>query len=504
MTDGATSWRDVCERFGRAHEVPEVFLDALGAFVTPYPRGGPPAAPEAPWHGDFELLEEQHAPLLDVASLTHLLEQELDGKQPAMFARRLRATESILHRIDSPAARMLRVALRVRLDGMRGSPPPRARRVRALADFYYSYAARLRHPEWTSSEQHLENMVTALRWVTVGNGVEHAVLDGLADGMPVHVNLLRVDPARVHIDVVDLFDRTSMGVSFADAAGEALAGVSGGFFLYSEDDIDAPSARHDPVGLLLTDGQVVGPPVFRRASVLVGAGGEVAVRRVSLAELDVDIGGNPAVVRRTRNRADDDVGPDEDSIAVVGRTVTAVGRRLPVPLNGFIATLDAPDAQGIEVGAAVRYSAPTVVEGVAAVTGVAGGPLLVQDGKPVLDMHAEDFWGSAPPITFSQDETGDHNLLARLAVGVDADGRLLAAAVDGRNVERALGMTLGDVSRLMILLGCRQAANMDGGSSKRMLVDGRTVDIASTEIVVGESRVVPTRPVHTALLFRAR
>ena len=91
-----------------------------------------------------------------------------------------------------------------------------------------------------------------------------------------------------------------------------------------------------------------------------------------------------------------------------------------------------------------------------------------------------------------------------MALGVDADGHLLAAAVDGRNVERALGMTLGDVSRLMIRLGCVSAANFDGGSSKRMLVDGRIVDLPTTEIVAGESDVTRVRPVHSAVLFQPR
>ena len=35
-----------------------------------------------------------------------------------------------------------------------------------------------------------------------------------------------------------------------------------------------------------------------------------------------------------------------------------------------------------------------------------------------MDLPSEDFKGSAPPVTFSQDETHDHNLLPRMGVGI--------------------------------------------------------------------------------------
>jgi len=104
-------------------------------------------------------------------------------------------------------------------------------------------------------------------------------------------------------------------------------------------------------------------------------------------------------------------------------------------------------------------------------------------------MRAEDFWRTAPPVTFSQDETGDQNLLPRMGVGVDAEGRLLCAAVDGRN-EAALGMTLAGLGELMALLGCQDALNLDGGSSKRMCVRGEIVDLPTTEVARSLERVV--------------
>ena len=118
-----------------------------------------------------------------------------------------------------------------------------------------------------------------------------------------------------------------------------------------------------------------------------------------------------------------------------------------------------------------------------------------------MDLRTEGFWGTAPPLTFSQDETGDRNTLPRLAAGIDGAGRLVLVAVDGRNFERALGMTLGEVATLLQALGCVVATNLDGGSSKRIVVGGRTLDIASTEVEQGTPGTAKVRPVHTAVVF---
>ncbi len=503
--EGPPTWIDVCRSHGARHDVPAALLAALDTFAVPFPRGGPPPPPEPTWGDGFDRLEAAWAGEIDVKALTRSLSPEAEGRQPATFARRTAATDGILRRLGSPAARILRVGLHVRLRGILEAPPPRLKRVRALADFYYSHAAQLLHPQWSASPHRLRELVDAAVWRELVPGMRHATLDGLAGGMPVHVNVLRVDPQQIRMCARDLWPMTRAGQTFAEALEPgAVAAVSGGFFLYSEDDIDPPSERHDPVGLLLCGGKLSSPPVFRRAALLGGGDGSVAIRRVGLADVAVHVGDSPLPPSRFVNRAAASVGPDEPSIAVVGERIVAVGAALAVPLNGFVAIPHEGLSPAWQVGGRVSYGPPEVTPGVPAVNGVSGGPLLLQDGEPAIDMRAEDLWGTAPPITFSQDETGDQNLLARMVAGIDADGHVVVAAIDGRNVERALGMTLGDAARLMKHLGCHVALNLDGGSSKRMLIEGLVVDLPSTEIIAGESEVVRIRPVHSALLFQPR
>ena len=74
--------------------------------------------------------------------------------------------------------------------------------------------------------------------------------------------------------------------------------------------------------------------------------------------------------------------------------------------------------------------------------------------------------------------------------------------MDGRNFARAPGLTLGSTARLMQALGCTRAMNLDGGSSKRMILGERVLDLPTTELLAdGDPGEAPVRPLHTALLL---
>jgi exopolysaccharide biosynthesis protein len=87
-----------------------------------------------------------------------------------------------------------------------------------------------------------------------------------------------------------------------------------------------------------------------------------------------------------------------------------------------------------------------------------------------------------------------------MAAGIDERGTLSLVAVEGRDFQHALGLTLGALSELMIGLGCTRAMNLDGGSSKRMIVSGRQVDRSSTEVLQSRDPA-PQRPVRSAVFF---
>jgi len=100
---------------------------------------------------------------------------------------------------------------------------------------------------------------------------------------------------------------------------------------------------------------------------------------------------------------------------------------------------------------------------------LSGGPLLVEDGLPVDQAVQEGLWGSvlrpAP----------------RTAVGVTDAGKLLLVEVDGREQDYSEGLTLEELSYLMIDLGSVKAVALDGGGSSEMVVKGKVVNHPSDD-----------------------
>ena len=426
-----------------------------------------------------------------VLDIPQVLSREVDLEQAQLFGRRFGAAVEILSQLPGNPARALRVGVITRTRQVLESPGPRALRVRAVADFYTSQAALLHHRAVSDGAPTVREHVEALSWSPVGGGIQHAQIHGPTRDGPVHINLLCL-AGSTPLRTLDCRGQGSL-TELAATHG-ALAAVSGGFFLYSEPDIEAPSRRGDPVGLLVDRGVLRNPPYFRRAALIQDPDRSCRLARVGM--VGARIGGQrvaamndptqlPAVFNRAWGMRSPEV--DRPSAALVGCEVVATGRgSLPIPLAGAVFVGERPLKTG-----SVEISLPQMPH-----AAIAGGPLLHD-----MNLEAEHFADSAPPITFSSDETFDQNLLPRMVVGQRSSGALLFAAIDGRHFHRAPGMTLRGAWSLLHVLGCVRGLNLDGGSSKRMVVGGRTVDLATTEIVTGTDDSGPVRPVRTAILI---
>ncbi|HYE33171.1 MAG TPA: phosphodiester glycosidase family protein [Methylomirabilota bacterium] len=114
---------------------------------------------------------------------------------------------------------------------------------------------------------------------------------------------------------------------------------------------------------------------------------------------------------------------------------------------------------------------------------ISGGPLLVIDGKAQK---------------FSANESDAYNLSTmierhpRSAVGWN-NTHLFLVAVDGRQKNGSVGMTLDELSAFLVELGCTAAMNLDGGGSstlwhegkvKNFLADGYERDVANSLLIV--------------------
>ena len=523
----------------------------------------------------------------DIDTIAHLqnriateLLDEIDADQAKMFSRRFVSVSSLLKEEKDKEAvtskQLLRLALHRRTVQILSTSDPilsqrKALRIRALVDFIWSLSLVLSLKDSPTNDQYptLSELANKQGMQSTSNqfhtGFYHSTIEGVtSDFGPVHINILRINlvttsnnnptsssssSSGCRMKCMDARDICTDLPTLAQQMG-AVAAISGGFFLYSEPDIELPSKRTDPVGLLVEDGKVNRPPVFQRSAILQNrGGGSIDLDKVGMdgvtctffignrsTSFDLTIGNHDGVHVRCIHRGDAEEAIVESghyAFAIVGDTVVqrkigGVATEIPVPLAGFVIIFPekeiSPDTKIIhdhDVEISVDYELPSSYGCVE--SAISGGPMFFseEEGYDSMDLPSEDFKGSAPPVTFSQDETHDHNLLPRMGVGLakcptSGCEQLVCAAVDGRNLDRALGLTLQGTSNLLRSLGCYKAMNLDGGSSKRMVIwdpaykKHKVVCLSTTEIKAkansgkGGSKCTaaePSRPVHSAILF---
>ena len=551
------------------------------------------------------------------AEIRKVLVEEIDDDQAQMFARTFVSVTKLLLGQDANQTAtnqnneisaasvdvntLLRLTLHrraVQILSASDDRGPKALRIRALVDFIWSQSlvlgksaeerseyptlielvkARAGGPSNDANESSSNDGQCALEYEEFAPGFRHATIAGqTSDFGPVHINVLRISSGCARMRCVDArtVPNAATGtigctdlVQLAKQSG-ALAAISGGFFLYSEPDIDLPSKRTDPVGLLVTDGKIINPPVYRRAALMQDErSGEISIHRVGMDGMVIRIYAGSARLKASKgaNAAADSiseatapilelqVGEDgvryatradaktvsleggEVAISNVGNKVVEVvvcqnpgGRPIAntndcinIPLAGFVvaskkwyahviedlsstgkiiaedlvtyhATTGTTDSVDASNSNSDEDTESTMSVNHARVAGaaMAGGPILLafdHDADDALELAAEDFRGSAPPVTFSQDETFDRNLLPRMGAGITKTGEVVMVAIDGRNLDQALGLTLRGTANLLEALGCVKAMNLDGGSSKRMVIRHKThghkvVCLSTTEI----------------------
>jgi exopolysaccharide biosynthesis protein len=126
---------------------------------------------------------------------------------------------------------------------------------------------------------------------------------------------------------------------------------------------------------------------------------------------------------------------------------------------------------------------------------VQAGPLLVSDGRSLVDGDDDVDGFSAGAGQFDSDITvGRH---PRCALGV-GNGELLAVCCDGRRSGVDAGLELGELGRLMQSFGARDAINLDGGGSATLVHRGHLLNRPYSH---HDQPAPESRPVVTALLF---
>jgi len=493
---------------------------------------------------------------------------EIDANQAQMFGRRFASVSTLLqenyieknNQQSVTTKQLLCLALHRRTVQILTTTDPvlsqrKALRIRALVDFIWSQSLVLdlrddpQNNHLTLTElvhKHELHSCTSTQYNEFAPGFYHATFDDVSSDFGLlHINILRININNVQMKCLDARKKCTDLSTLAKNEG-ALCAISGGFFLYSEPDIKLPSKRTDPIALLIEDkDEICNPPVFQRSSIFQKENGSIGLDKIGMEgvtctfllesdqedvsmHLKLTIGQDNVRCVHRGDAEDVVIQEDECAFQIIGRAITHLclspTKKFPVPLAGFVLIFTKsshPNAINLlldnSLAMSVTYQLPAPFESI--YSAMAGGPMLFSDESEshIMDLPSEDFKLSAPPITFSQDETHDHNLLPRMGVGLAkcsdfGHEQLVCVAIDGRNLDRALGLTLQGTSDLLRSLGCYKGMNLDGGSSKRMVIydpqqqQHKVVCLSTTEIKASnnggeDKKVEPSRPVHSAILF---
>ena len=280
------------------------------------------------------------------------------------------------------------------------------------------------------------------------------------------------------------------------------------FFLFEEEDfISEFSLLGDAYSLQIRDGLIESPPLFNRSALLFTAGGDVSLRQISLHDLRLQaLGREWDLSAFSLNQAPSKAGdyalynrhfgveeagetwaqtpkaPEKVEFIIIDRSIVGFkrGGETEIPHNGFVLSLPEGDLPQRIFANEVTYAFRS---GAHYVTGIQCGPGLLKNGEIILDEHTlkkEQFFRKTlaggkvldygvVPTDYAGDI--DETQAARMAIGVDFDGRFRVLAVEGvnRGMAEATGESSGaSLSELALVLknrGYKHALNLDGGGS---------------------------------------
>lgn len=276
------------------------------------------------------------------------------------------------------------------------------------------------------------------------------------------------------------------------------------YFLFEEEDyISEFSILGDAYSLEIREGVIESPPLFNRSALLFTAEGEASLRQISLQDLKLNALGREfdlaafslnqpgkhalytrylGVEEAGRTYTQTPKNEKKIEFTIIDRSIVGFkrGGETEIPHNGFVLSLPEDELEAKVFANEVSYAFLT---GEKFQTGIQCGPGLLKDGKISLDEHTlkrEQFFRKklldgriidfgVVPTDYAEDI--DYTRAARLAIGVDFEGRFRVLAAESVNAGMAevtgesSGATLRELALVLKSKGYKHALNMDGGGS---------------------------------------
>jgi len=340
-----------------------------------------------------------------------------------------------------------------------------------------------------------------LNEINAAEGVRYFTLKSEIPDFRQIVHVLELDPAKSPFEIESVFGKDCLygkeTVSSMARRKNAVAAINGAFF----------TQGGNPLGMTVHQGKIIKEPILGRTAFGIAEDGSTFFdnpkfdarfyfkdsrsdepRFVELdginrrPEDDEIVVYTPEFGNRTKTNSDPAI-----EVVVASDRVIAVGKANSlIPPDGYVihaGGVMVPELENIVLNSESNMELYVNPVWEKARFAVGGGPRLICDGKIVNDASKEKFKsdvvkGRAP----------------RTALGVNSSGKLLFVCVDGRQ-KKSCGMTLGEMARLMKMLGARDAMNLDGGGSTTLYLMGKVMNSPSDGC---------ERPVSQALVLRPR
>lgn len=281
---------------------------------------------------------------------------------------------------------------------------------------------------------------------------------------------------------------------------QALIAWNGGYILNAElvGKLGlAESYIGSPLGLIISEGKILCPPLFNKSALLIHKSGKVSIRKTTIADgITITVGeqeisftsaqynlekvGTTSCYYNLLHSANKVCSKDRYLVRIAGNVVKEIiepGSNveedlIPVGLTFSFPKSDMPD--GFVVGEEIGITIPGLEDVVHA---IGAGPHLIDEGEINIDME-EGGWKHINSIK-TQAARLDYTDMRgpKIAVGIDKKGNLVVLTINGR-IRESVGATHYDMAQIMKDLGMVSAMGFDPGGSSTLVVNGNTMNIS--------------------------
>jgi hypothetical protein len=277
---------------------------------------------------------------------------------------------------------------------------------------------------------------------------------------------------------------------------------NGGFILNAElvGKLGLPESYiGSPLGLIISDGQVICPPLFNKPAFLVRADGRLDIRRVNCGQGLVIADDYHRFALNPTSRNPQEPAPDEicfydliwdeETIKGDGRIVVRLAGNV---IKDVIHSARDQDVPTVPVGLTLSFpfnrfpdewnrpgkSLRIEMQGWDRIQqAIEAGPMLVCQGKNGIDMEVEG-WNTRNSIRTQAARMDYTNMRGpKIAIGLDGCGDLSVLAINGR-IRESVGATHVDMAEILIGLGIEKAMGFDPGGSGTLVVGGKALNIS--------------------------